>query len=659
MGRQTSLKQEFEGNPTATTQNSKSKIRRTLTNNNTMGVASSSSSGNANEQALVRSLGDRYPLGDDELRKWCWCYIPLSRSSPPPLSCSSSLNSLSVWSTIYHKPGPEVSTFHALQERIEFSTKVSQAISVIEQHIFPPGLSSRIVNGLGITSSLSQPKSSQPQSSFPKSSSSNEEILAWEYSYYSIQSLTNEFATSGSVSYELQDFIEGISCSCGRRGSRSSLTKLFNLASSNDQGNKSVDASELIDIAYRLTVATSYLVRVAGTNNDEDWKSYYVPNDPNKIKSMVESLLNSAKKQRDREGSYGYSSYSYTMAATNSGSSVSIDEFIEWAEQTVPMMASSLSTFLHVLFNFFCQSNVGNHRFPPGVTPLMMPTITIDHTKGKPTTSESSPPSYFFAENTSFDLFSLACTSITLASGRFHRLFSSEADGLSCNRLMHALLGYGGPTLVVIRSKDISKKCASGLFGAFNGFPWDRESGDFYGNSDCFLFRLGPDPMGVYRPKGKGGENESNFMFFNPEARSKGYDQLAWGIGFGGTAQEPRLYIDEMLDGSTARDKDLTFQDGPLLSNNDESNSYCSFEVEGIEAFGVGSSQVIEDALNAREEHRIEAQKKIKNAMKGAKAAFLEDMQSGLVGGKVFKHREEVVGRDGGCDMDRSDESEK
>ena len=237
--------------------------------------ASSSSGGNANEQALVRSLGDRYPLGDAELRKWCWCYVALSRSSPPlssKLSSGSSLNSLTVWSTIYHQPGPAVSTFHALKERIEFSTKVSQAISVIEQHIFPPGLSSRIVNGLGITS-LS--KSSQPQPSFPTSSSSNEEILAWEYSYYSIQSLTNEFATSGSVSYELQDFIEGISCSCGRRGSRSSLTKLFNLATSlsNDQGNKSVDASELIDIAYRLTVATSYLLRVAGTNDDEDWKS--------------------------------------------------------------------------------------------------------------------------------------------------------------------------------------------------------------------------------------------------------------------------------------------------------------------------------------------------------------------------------------------------
>ena len=75
--------------------------------------------------------------------------------------------------------------------------------------------------------------------------------------------------------------------------------------------------------------------------------------------------------------------------------------------------------------------------------------------------------------------------------------------------------------------------------------------------------------------------------------------------------------------------------------------------MDAIEAFGVGSSQVIEDAMNARDEHRKEAQKRIRNAMKGAKAAFLEDMQSGLVGAKVFKHRDEMRGRDGGCYMEK------
>eukprot|EP00985_Skeletonema_marinoi_P017838 scaffold9875_cov199-Skeletonema_marinoi.AAC.7 len=624
-----------------------------------MGVSSSTNNDKAAEQAFIRSLGDRYPLGDAELRKWCWCYTALRHRSSP-LS-SADLSALAVWSVIYNNPGQLTSNYNALKERIDSAGKVSRALLIIEEHIFPNGLSSRIVGGLGL--SVNNQKLPQQPTPFPKPTATNEEIYAWEYSYYAI----NSCISPEGISFELQDFLEGISSSCGRRGSRSSLSKLFNLASlSNDQGRKAADASELIDIAYRLTVATSYLLQIAkakgGTDsNSEDWKSFVPSNGATGIQSMVKSLLNAAKRQRERAGSFGYSSYpaagqyatsSSSSNTTNSNNTVYIEEFLEWAETTVPMMASSLSTFLHVLFNFFCQKNEGNtHRFPPGVTPLLMPALSIDLTDKKPTSSGSvSPLSYFFTEaNTSADLFALASTSITLASGRFHRLFSSEADGLSCNRLMNGLIGYGGPTLIIIRSKDIKGKCGAGMFGAFTYSPWDQESGDFYGNSDSFLFRLGPDPMGVYRPKGE----KSNFMFFNPEARSKGYDQLAWGIGFGGTAQEPRLYIDEILDGSTAKDKDLTFENGPLLSNKDESNSYCGFEVEAIEAFGVGSSQVIEDAMNARDEHRKEAQKRIRNAMKGAKAAFLEDMQSGLVGAKVFKHRDEMRGRDGGCDMEK------
>ena len=625
-----------------------------------MGISSSTINDKANDQAFIRFLGERYPLGDAELRKWCWCYIALHRSSVPSISsssissCCSGLTSLAIWSAIYSDPGPTESII-ALNERLESSRKLSRAISLIEEHILPVGLGSRIIAGLDIKS-LKNKKSPQPAPlpPFPKPTSSNGEILAWAYSYYSIKSMTIEFLSSGSVSQEFQNFLEGISTSCGRRGSRYGLSKLFNLATlSTDQGRKSADASELIDIAYRLTVATSYFLKAAAGADDEGWKAY-LPADNSKGKqSMVGSLINSVKKQR--EGSADHSSYALTTINsrspnTNGCNVVFIEEFIEWAEATVPMMACSLSTFLHVIFNFFSQKDEGSQRFPPGLTPLLLPAITIDQ---KGANQKESLSSFFTEANTSFDLFALACTSITLSSGRFHRLFSSEADGLSCNRLMHAIFGYDGPTLIIIRSADVSGKCGAGIFGAFTFSPWDKESGGFYGSSDCFLFRLGPEPMGVYRPKGSGGNDESNFMFFNPEARSKGYDQLAWGIGFGGTTEDPRLYIDEILSGCTAKDKDLTFDNGSLLSNKDNSNSLCAFEVEAIEAFGVGSSQVIEDALAAREENRLEAQKRIRNAMKGAKAAFLEDMQSGLVGAKVFKHRDEIRGREETCSLEK------
>jgi len=179
--------------------------------------------------------------------------------------------------------------------------------------------------------------------------------------------------------------------------------------------------------------------------------------------------------------------------------------------------------------------------------------------------------------------------------------------------------------------------------------------------------------MAVCRPSGGdvgGGMDDSgsmskqesetrNYMYFNPEARSKGYDGLAHGIGFGGTSDLPRLYIDEVLDGCRAAPEDLTFERGPLLSGLKESNSSATshFEVEAIEAWGVGTSELVEEALLARDGQREDRAKEIRKVMKGAKGQFLEDFQSGLTGNKLFQHKDQVRGRDGGCDLDEAEGS--
>ena len=633
-----------------------------------MGNNSSSSreTQRTNERAFIHSLGDRYPLSDAELRKWCWCHSRLCSLASLPVTSPDSLSllaRLSTWSAIYGEFNPHtrsytVATKSPLVCRSTAAIRVIEALTNVEEHILPYGFSTRIANvalGLSLKSKNNSQRSESANDDLNFSQSSQSlttinEIAIFEESYYSIASSVDEYMSScDKASYNnnadqtqnLEDFLEGIATSCGRRGARASLAKIFAIASSsvgNAIQSTKADASTIIHTAYCIALAASYLKGVAiarnGMREKVRWQDFVPREDPKDRQAMVDSLILSAKKRRDEGGGTGggfgfnYSSTVATNDAPNPGGDealVSLDEFIEWAQSEVPLLGSALPTFLHVIFKFFSQESVDDDnesKFPPGVTPLWIPSLTIDVPA---VTTFTSPTSTFFTSpsSSSFDLFAIACTSLTLASGSWHRLFSSEANGLSSNRLMHSILGYGGPTIILIRSKDTSDKgnCGCGTFGAYTHTSWKTESPQFYGNSDAFLFRLGPDPMAFYRPKGgseTNGESDDthNYQYFNTEARSKGYDGLSHGIGFGGTCELPRLYIDEVLDDCRAATEDLTYSKGPLLSG---LNNSSHFEVEAMEAWGVGTPQLVEEALLARDEQRVDAEKKIRQAMKGSK----------------------------------------
>jgi len=621
----------------------------------------------ANERAFIHSLGDRYPLSDAELRKWCWCHSRLCSLASLPVTSPDSLSllaRLSTWSAIYGEFNPHtrsytVATKSPLVCRSNAAIRVIEALTNVEEHILPYGFSTRIANvalGLSLKSKNNSQRSQSANDDLNFSQSSQSlttvnEIAIFEESYYAIASSVDEYMSScdkasynnnADQSQNLEDFLEGIATSCGRRGARASLAKIFAIASSsvgNAVQSTKADASTIIHTAYCIALAASYLKGVATSRNGmretDRWQDFVPREDPKDRQAMVDSLILSAKKRRDEGGGSGggfgfnYSSTVATNDAPNPGGDetlVILDEFIEWAQAEVPLLGSALPTFLHVIFVFFSQeSSVDDDKeskFPPGVSPLWIPSLTIDVPA---VTTFTSPTSTFFTSpsSSSFDLFAMACTSLTLASGSWHRLFSSEANGLSSNRLMHSILGYGGPTIILIRSKDTSDKgnCGCGTFGAYTHTAWKTESPQFYGNSDAFLFRLGPDPMAIYRPKGGSETNAEsddthNYQYFNTEARSKGYDGLSHGIGFGGTCELPRLYIDEVLDDCRAAPEDLTYSKGPLLSG---LNNSSHFEVEAMEAWGVGTPQLVEEALLARDEQRVDAEKKIRQAMKGAK----------------------------------------
>lgn len=197
-------------------------------------------------------------------------------------------------------------------------------------------------------------------------------------------------------------------------------------------------------------------------------------------------------------------------------------------------------------------------------------------------------------------------------------------------------LGYGGPTLLVIRSGD------GGVFGAFTGAPW-KESKDFYGTSDSFLFQLSP-VTAVYRPKASG---QPNFMYCNSHARSKGYDQQAHGIGFGGTLDQPRLFLAESFDynDNYAGTQDVTYENGPFLPKTGGGTYPKNFEVESLEVWGVGGDEVVQQALGAQSKARSIREAGVRRAKKVDRAAFLDDLRSGVVDSKAFAHRQQIDGR--------------
>lgn len=312
--------------------------------------------------------------------------------------------------------------------------------------------------------------------------------------------------------------------------------------------------------------------------------------------------------------------------------------FCRWAESVAPLLSSTLSTFFHTLL-------FPDRPFPPSRTPFLFPRFHGD--AGSFLLGGTRGDDYSQAHPR---MFTLACLSPSLGD-TWHRLFSSDHDGLSFNRLLLSLLGYGGPTLIIITSTS------GGTFGAFTSSRW-KESGSFYGSSDCFLYQLEP-VTGVYHPRGGGGSGggatvSRNYMYCNPESRSKGYDNQEHGIGFGGDPERPRLFLAEGLDGCVALSDDLTFDRGellPPLQDDDDAASrgrqHKYFDVERLEVWGVGGDVVVREALAARLEHRNIAAANIRKARKVDKAQFLDDFKSGLIASKAFQHQDQIRGRDG------------
>mmetsp|Transcript_4991 Transcript_4991/g.14468 ORF Transcript_4991/g.14468 Transcript_4991/m.14468 type:complete len:570 (+) Transcript_4991:244-1953(+) len=394
-----------------------------------------------------------------------------------------------------------------------------------------------------------------------------------------------------------------------------------------------IDPMELVDVGYRVCLAAAFLKEATGGNatgdddddpdDDQDVGRFLPPTDPRALapglKALSNSLASLATKRKQRR-------LRSTTPSNDLATLVNEEDVMEWVEQVAPMYGSILPTFLHAIF-------FPNRAAPPTRSSFDYPRISQEST--------------VFPTNSTPLLFSFGCMSPSLG-GEFYRLYTSASDGLSFNRLQNALLGYGGPTLLIIQS-------GRSTFGAFTASPW-KESKDFYGNHDCFLYRLLPETTAVYRPTGGTTPASTRFMYCNSFARSRGFDRQAHGIGFGGSTDRPRLFLAESFDDCRAGSDDLTFQKGSLLAGGGETSAANAtaksmFEIDNLEVWGVGGTEVVRESLEARSRSRDIRQANINKARKVDKAAFLDDLRSGVIDNKAFAHRAQIQGRDGTCEL--------
>lgn len=294
-----------------------------------------------------------------------------------------------------------------------------------------------------------------------------------------------------------------------------------------------------------------------------------------------------------------------------SQSKISRPEWIQWAMTTLP--GNSLHRALSTVF---CSAMFGPDW--PNATVFSVPTFFATHE-------------------------AIALAGMGLNHGAWRKLYNSDENGLSFHTFREALLGYYGTTIILIRTTE--KDC----LGYYTQVPWKTSPKWFTGEGTSFLFRLSPS-WNVYPVAD---ENVRNGLSTTTKIRYHQYLHLPpvqqtkqnslRGLAIGGVAADaPRLLINEKLEQCQASFNDLSFVQGPLLSDPDN----YFFDVDLLEVWTVESSE--DDLKNGVEAGKLQAAVREGARQRLAhvdRKEFLQDFTSGAVMTTLFDHRQQARGR--------------
>jgi hypothetical protein len=463
-------------------------------------------------------------------------------------------------------------------------------------------------------------------------------------------------------------------------------------------------AKDVIELCFEMaSLYHQLLIQDAIFDVDGEIIAESTIDDDAMLQSMTNSVLEYTQNYRDNQN-FKYGADAPTASTSSAASSASSNavgivnrrEFIDWQRQICPdLFQRSISSFLNVILfpPKYTKSLQRMHPLTPFPTILSPKGITSrpanlarQTNNGDDTVVERREmiiplSSHVFGNNThgcsngnsgdsgrapattrlSPSLYAFTSISLSKFGECWYQIYDGETDGWTFQSMEHAILGYAGPTLFFIRGNDDNNNGTVTL-GAYTSSNWEKNrKGQFFGNSDCFLFQLQPT-LRVLKSLPKMGTRGGNYMYLhstsnisNPSRK----DDVALGIGFGGTARRPRLFIDSQLEECIVSAHDTSFEEGYLglpppslsespFSSQSTSSSFSTLRISSLEIYAVGDQQTISNGFQAQCQHRDIADATLRNARTVDKAAFLGDMRSGIIETKAFAHRGQVDGRANG-----------
>ena len=211
-------------------------------------------------------------------------------------------------------------------------------------------------------------------------------------------------------------------------------------------------------------------------------------------------------------------------------------QFIEWTTSTFPQLYAAVATLFHSIL----LPNLAN-----GKTPVLR-------------VPKFDKPSAILTMNE----VSLALMSEKF-QGHWRRLYNNLDDGSSFELLQKSLIGYQGPTTILIQTTR------GEVFGYFTECPWKLSSkwfgapgsnvSHFYDNADSFLFTLVPN-VHIYPATGCG----KWYQYLHIPASHQ--SQQMKGLCIGGIASNcPRIHLTTDLNHCKATSIDSTYENGLLL----------------------------------------------------------------------------------------------